>query len=223
MRNEQSDIMKTRQLMMMSLLLLAVSLGREAQAFYNPSAGRWLSRDPIAEDGGKNLYEFVKNCPVQYIDPLGQYPTTSFYICLPKCDGKTYNPRWECCCNGKVVSTKAIDTGVVKHKWSENPDGSGKVHVWLTWDGGSADSNSDSVIMSPGSGKVESPAGATPSPSTPTPLKLSPCEYDFKKLNACLTRQASELKGSRGGDCRDFANKLFDDCKTESRGCTSPP
>jgi hypothetical protein len=32
-----------------------------ASAFYNPSEGRWLSRDPIAEKGGINVYAFVRN------------------------------------------------------------------------------------------------------------------------------------------------------------------
>jgi hypothetical protein len=31
------------------VVVLALFLGREAQAFYNPSTGRWLSRDPLAE------------------------------------------------------------------------------------------------------------------------------------------------------------------------------
>ena len=38
---------------------------------YNPSSGRWLSRDPIAEQGGKNLYNFVYNNPLNYFDFLG--------------------------------------------------------------------------------------------------------------------------------------------------------
>jgi hypothetical protein len=43
--------MKTNQKWMYGLLLLGVLLGPEAQAFYNPSTGRWLSRDPIGEPG----------------------------------------------------------------------------------------------------------------------------------------------------------------------------
>ncbi|MEI2725054.1 MAG: hypothetical protein V9H26_16505 [Verrucomicrobiota bacterium] len=38
--------MKTRQLMMLTLLLLCVLPG-EAQAFYNPNAGSWLSRESV--------------------------------------------------------------------------------------------------------------------------------------------------------------------------------
>jgi RHS repeat-associated protein len=38
---------------------------------YNPSTGRWLSRDPIVEQGGLHLYGFVRNNPVQLFDYLG--------------------------------------------------------------------------------------------------------------------------------------------------------
>lgn len=36
-----------------------------------PTLGRWLSRDPSGERGGINLYDYVLNNPVGYIDPLG--------------------------------------------------------------------------------------------------------------------------------------------------------
>ncbi|MBI4660163.1 MAG: RHS repeat-associated core domain-containing protein, partial [Verrucomicrobia bacterium] len=39
--------------------------------YYNPSTGRWLSRDPAGEDGGPNLYGFVGNNPVSAFDPFG--------------------------------------------------------------------------------------------------------------------------------------------------------
>jgi RHS repeat-associated protein len=38
---------------------------------YNPSTGRWPNRDPIGELGGLNLYGFVLNNPVDYVDKLG--------------------------------------------------------------------------------------------------------------------------------------------------------
>jgi len=31
--------------------------------YYSPSTGRWLSRDPIEEEGGQNLYGFIGNAP----------------------------------------------------------------------------------------------------------------------------------------------------------------
>jgi RHS repeat-associated protein len=39
---------------------------------YRPSLGRWLSRDPMEEEGGYNLYAFVGNAPLDYIDPFGE-------------------------------------------------------------------------------------------------------------------------------------------------------
>jgi hypothetical protein len=38
---------------------------------YDPRTGRWLSRDPIEEEGGFNLYAYVGGDPINYIDPLG--------------------------------------------------------------------------------------------------------------------------------------------------------
>jgi RHS repeat-associated protein len=39
---------------------------------YNPYLGRWISRDPLEEKGGINLYAYVGNNPVSNIDPLGE-------------------------------------------------------------------------------------------------------------------------------------------------------
>ena len=35
---------------------------------------KWLSKDPIGESGGKNLYGFVINDPINYYDALGTFP-----------------------------------------------------------------------------------------------------------------------------------------------------
>lgn len=39
--------------------------------YYNASTGRWLSRDPIQEEGGVNLYGMANNDPVNEIDLFG--------------------------------------------------------------------------------------------------------------------------------------------------------
>ena len=38
---------------------------------YSPSLGRWINRDPIEEDGGVNLYDYVVNNPIDFRDPSG--------------------------------------------------------------------------------------------------------------------------------------------------------
>ncbi len=41
------------------------------RSHYSPSLGRFLFRDPIAEQGGRNLYAFVKNVTISRIDEYG--------------------------------------------------------------------------------------------------------------------------------------------------------
>jgi len=48
---------------------------------YDASVGRWISRDPIGEIGGGNLYNFVSNNPIQLIDPSGLL--TSVWVRYP--------------------------------------------------------------------------------------------------------------------------------------------
>ncbi len=40
---------------------------------YDPSAGGWLSRDPVGELGGANLYAYVNNMPTMASDPDGRF------------------------------------------------------------------------------------------------------------------------------------------------------
>jgi len=47
---------------------------------YNPLDGRFISRDPIEERGGLNLYGFVGNDPVNRWDALGLFDKTKFRL-----------------------------------------------------------------------------------------------------------------------------------------------
>jgi RHS repeat-associated protein len=42
------------------------------ERYYSPKMGRWMSRNPLGEKAGADLYAFVRNHPAGAIDPLGQ-------------------------------------------------------------------------------------------------------------------------------------------------------
>ncbi len=56
-----------------------------------PNLQRWLSRDPIGERGGINLYGFVHNNPLRYVDPFGLKKFLCIYcnVCRPQGAGFT--------------------------------------------------------------------------------------------------------------------------------------
>ncbi|WP_422085991.1 RHS repeat domain-containing protein [Variovorax sp.] len=58
--------------------------------YYDPSSGRYVSRDPIGLDGGNNIYQYAPN-PSHWVDPLG----------LAKKDQKSQKP-----CQSKKNSTE---------------------------------------------------------------------------------------------------------------------
>lgn len=65
----------------LAILFLATNA---ANAFYNPTIGRWINRDPIGEEGGVNLYAFTANSPIDAIDRDG----LDTYICNRKLGAK---------------------------------------------------------------------------------------------------------------------------------------
>ena len=87
---------------------------------YDPSQGRWLSRDPIEEDGGVNLYRFVQNHPTQFQDIFGWWRT----IKVEQCQAYLYiahasrskRLKWE------MPKTGAIGGFVGCYPHQNNPD-----------------------------------------------------------------------------------------------------
>jgi uncharacterized protein RhaS with RHS repeats len=58
--------------------------------YYDPVTGHWPSRDPIEEDGGVNLYGFVGNDGVNWVDYLG-FALTKGQVLKVKCGTITIN------------------------------------------------------------------------------------------------------------------------------------
>jgi hypothetical protein len=59
-----------------ALLIAWLLLPQTAQCFYNPSTGRWLSRDPMAERAAPNLMAFKGNDLIDKIDRDGRITVT---------------------------------------------------------------------------------------------------------------------------------------------------
>jgi hypothetical protein len=81
--------MKRNSMNTMAAALIWLAAAQTGWCFYNPSTGRWLSRDPIGESGGLNLYAFANNDSLQRIDVTGlssenDPPTTVYNRGLPR-------------------------------------------------------------------------------------------------------------------------------------------
>lgn len=85
--------MSKRVLNLLWAAALLLSVG-DARAFYNPTTGRWLSRDPIGERGGKNQYSFVQGNAVSGTDRLGLWRDPESLYCYCRClrVEVTFNP-----------------------------------------------------------------------------------------------------------------------------------
>jgi RHS repeat-associated protein len=59
---------------------------------YDPDLGRWLSRDPIGETGGMNLYGYTGNNPVNFTDPSGLAPGDWWDVRSYSTVGRELNP-----------------------------------------------------------------------------------------------------------------------------------
>ena len=104
---------------------------------YNPSDGRWLSRDPEGILDGGNLYHYVHNSPYDYIDPLGMAAAlpfgTSIPIGLPEPPDKPKDCG-KCCENGGImncgwVSSSGVVTGGSSEVRSHNVDWAVNLHM----------------------------------------------------------------------------------------------
>ena len=72
--------------------------------YYKPSTGRYLTPDPIGLAGGLNLFSYVQNDPVNYIDPEGLSPAGAFIKLSKKLYGKVMRPA-----AGKDARVKIYD------------------------------------------------------------------------------------------------------------------
>ncbi len=95
--------------------------------YYSPKMGRWISRDPIGEAGGVNVYGFVGNAPISSADPLG--------LALYAFDG-TWNDREKMKRPTNVAKLAAIYDGLVAYRKGVGTDWFSKHVGGITGAGG---------------------------------------------------------------------------------------
>ena len=77
----------TRITLLLTILCITCLSIFDSSAYYDPKAGKWLSRDPIQEKGGINTTSFCRNDPVNNVDPLGLEANKLYG------GGQVYEPR----------------------------------------------------------------------------------------------------------------------------------
>jgi RHS repeat-associated protein len=98
--------------------------------YYDAGIGRFISEDPIGIDGGINLYLYVQNNPVNYVDPFGldRYswceivPGPLCYMLTDFCCGFSYQTSLLCCkieLDDCFESTPPDDWGECRIKFEE--------------------------------------------------------------------------------------------------------
>jgi RHS repeat-associated protein len=189
---------------------------------FEPGLARWDQRDQAGYADGMDLYGYVRNAPVDRVDPLGlwDWPWSGC------CGGKSYNWITKCCCKKDgvehIVSRRSIPTGIKScFIWIT---AGGYPHAYVVVDGWSAGFYPDSPNPFGGPGKVHSPddhAGE----GTCTDLTLSPCSFDLQKVKDAIKAFADRpfgryIYGVR--DCRHWVKAAITWGTMHGGGCTVP-
>jgi hypothetical protein len=135
-------VMKARTRLWLGLLILGgLSLAPpRAAGYYDPAVQRWITRDPILEYGGVNLYGSVSNDPVNKADLFGLQGIGAFcrLSCefgsrvppIPRVPGLSYPPR------GPFPPEGAIENGLRPGSWGRINPQTGKFEECWRFDKG---------------------------------------------------------------------------------------
>ena len=121
------------------LFAILLTASHHAFAFFDPTISTFISRDPIGESGGQNLFCFVHNNPIRFVDALGLRQISGHME--ENQDGITYS--WNYGYDLKVIECKKTKFGeanvTVRAKLQGIKASSGlkslyQEGVWQKWD-----------------------------------------------------------------------------------------
>jgi RHS repeat-associated protein len=214
--------------------------------YYSPALGRWLSRDPIEERGGLNLYGFVNNDPVNKWDKLGK----QMGLPIPN-SGQiarsflSWTPPWTGCCGGKSYNriTHCCRKNTIFHRLESIPTNSDKEkrvrvcyagahshkkvdHMWLEGPFGSIDVVADDDIF--GSiGRIGEASDYVNKDKICSDMFIFPCSCDVESFLDKLEEKVNYWKGpgknswyyvAGTSDCRHFVPHIILSARWEA-GC----
>ncbi len=85
---------------------------------YSPTLGRWISRDPIGENGGVDLYSYSFDDPIDLVDPTGGFPN-SWVPRYGNWGGPDWSGGWRPSqhggANGPLPPIDALDAAAMRH------------------------------------------------------------------------------------------------------------
>lgn len=139
---------------------------------YNPAFGRWLSRDPIGEEGGLNLYAYVDNNPANRIDPLGLDPYLPDRAMKPP----GWNPSWPT----GTDSRGDYSQGPNGQKWYPHPEDG---RHWPHYDSDTPKVRYPEKCIKPHPGQKKPPYGRQ-SPTNPWPTPAPPAPWWLRLLRS---------------------------------------
>jgi len=88
----------------------------QAFAVYSPGQGRFISQDPIEEEGGLNLYGFCGNDPINNVDVLGE--AYFAFRALDTAFGRWYGVSWD---NDRKRSNRVVGHEQLFFEDGKNP------------------------------------------------------------------------------------------------------
>ena len=204
---------------------------------YSPSLGRFLSRDPIEEQGGWNLYAISMNNMVSVIDLLGLewFPGTSPWVRYECCGGKKYSTFSSCCISSagkqtihsrKEKNYTGVSYYVQRTRWYYFPiyrpwsiSQFFLEHAWFNIDNGAWRAGSYPKWDFPSGVYIGEEKYALEEGSVLTFKKdiyLSVCEYDVEKFSQCVKDKAGEGNNWHlWNNCLDWVYDTINACKKE--------
>ena len=203
---------------------------------YSPTTARWLSRDPIEEMGGLNLYCFCGNNPIKKWDELGfafrdeDLSGRADPIFQKCCGNKKYNDKKECCLeeNGRKIirsRDKKIFTGVsyyvrrtrwyyipIYRPWSITQFF--LMHAWFSIDG--AEWRAGSYPQGIDFEEKEYALKEGETLTFKKDISLAVCDYKVEDFSQCVKNKAKQGNNWHPwNNCLDWVYDTIDACKKE--------